>query len=210
MERKLNREEIANEAQLPLLDSLECSIDMMISLNPYICKKCENVFCQECLSSWKKKSGDCPMRCSPFETTSLENTVLKTQIKKIRLFCVNKIYGCKETPLVFEKDNHEKNCAYQPINCPKCKIFVSKFDLNEHYLKSCEKMKIKCLLCEINFSLLDFFNHIKLCLNNFSNCENCFKKINTNQINFQEEHFKNCVVNSSPPPLPTKANFFWI
>ena len=53
-------------------------------------------------------------------------------------------------------------------------------------------MKIKCLLCEINFSLLDFFNHIKLCLNNFSNCENCFKKINSNQINFQEEHYKNC------------------
>jgi hypothetical protein len=49
MVTKLNPEEIVNMDEIPLGEMLECPIDGMISLNPIICKKCETVFCIDCI-----------------------------------------------------------------------------------------------------------------------------------------------------------------
>lgn len=198
MERKVNREEIANPEEIPLLDDLECTIDIMISLNPYICSKCENVFCQDCVVNWTKKSSNCPMRCSPFNYSLLENSILKTQINKIKLFCGNKSSGCKETCLVSEKEKHEKNCEYASVQCGKCKKFVPQKLLNEHYFKACEKMKIKCFVCQENFSVFDFLNlHLDFCFKNVKYCEFCFGRLltgssNVKNKNAEKEHFSNC------------------
>jgi len=197
MEIKLNREEIANPDEIPLLDDLECTIDMMISLSPYSCRKCENLFCQECVKSWTKKSVVCPMRCSPFKYGPLENSILTTQINKIRLFCTNKSNGCKETCTIRDKEEHEKGCEYAPIECGQCKRYVCRKILNEHYFKACEKMKIKCYLCQESFSLFHFLSlHLEKCFKQAQYCEFCFRRViissknlNSNALN---EHVSNC------------------
>jgi hypothetical protein len=51
---KIDPDEIANISNIPLLQSLRCSIDLIIPLHPVICSQCENVFCQDCLKEWKK------------------------------------------------------------------------------------------------------------------------------------------------------------
>jgi hypothetical protein len=195
MERKLNREEIANPEEIPLLDDLECTIDMMISLNPYICRKCENVFCRECIGNWTKKSSNCPMRCNPFDYTSIEKSILKTQINKIKLFCCNKSSGCIEICLVQEKEKHEKTCEYRSIQCNKCKSLVPEKIMNEHYYQACEKMKIRCNLCNENFNLYNFITHLEQCFKKIQHCEFCFRRIliSNKNPNAVKEHFEKCL-----------------
>jgi len=190
MERKLLREDIANPEEIPLLDNLECSIDMMISLNPKMCLKCENIFCQECVENWAKKSSDCPMRCKPFEHSTIENSILKFQINKIKLFCGYKFEGCKEIFLINEKEKHDQVCQYKPTQCIKCKKLVPKILLNEHYYKTCEKTQIKCNQCENNFSLNDFILHYENCVTNQNTkCRFCIKKIPSNKMG---THLEKC------------------
>ncbi len=192
IERKLHREEIANPEEIPLLEDLECSIDMMISLNPYICKKCETIFCQSCVTLWKNKSQECPMRCKPFEYSLLKNSIMNTLINNIKLYCCNKNYGCDFICLIDEKEKHEKNCEYQLIECSKCKLFITKKILIDHFFKKCEKMKINCFLCNQYFNLYNFISHYEDCLKTIKNCEFCFEKINLQKEDSIIKHFENC------------------
>jgi len=195
MEKKICREDIANENEIPLINDLECSIDMSISLNPLICRKCENIFCQDCAEKWKQKSNTCPMRCEPFEVKKVENTLYGAQLKKIRLFCGFADKGCKETPLHFEKEKHEKDCNYRPIRCPKCNIYgIPKFSLEEHMLTKCERLKIKCFICNNLKSLGEFMKHFEDCYNISFRCEYCFSRINSLNEAEINKHNENCVM----------------
>lgn len=176
-DRKFSKDEIANYYEIPLLEDLECRIDLMISMNPFMCKKCQTVFCQDCSLQCKKSLQECPMRCKPFDYVSLDNTILKSQINKIRLYCCFKAYGCQITPLVFEKEKHEKVCEYMSEKCLKCQATVSKAYLNEHHFRKCEKLKIKCLNCEVMSFIADYPAHLELCTKKYTRCEYCYCKI---------------------------------
>lgn len=189
---KLNPEEIANQDELTLFQDLECGIDMVIPLNPYMCSKCQNVFCRDCALQCKQKYQQCPMRCpKPFELIAVDNLIVKDQIKKIRLFCQYKTFGCKVTPLFIEKDEHEKVCEFKPIKCPICAMEVSRSKLINHYFRSCQKFVVKCPNCEKNCSFSEFAKHIEICEKDFMHCEYCFKKVKIIKSDF-ENNFNNC------------------
>jgi hypothetical protein len=195
MEIKICREDIANPNDIELLNHLECAIDMSISLNPVICLKCENIFCQDCVDQWKKKSNTCPMRCEPFDYKEVKNTLYASQLKKIRLFCAFQKNGCIETPLNEEKKDHEIDCYYRPINCNQCKVNgIPKILYEEHLYINCNSFKIKCLICKEDKSVNEFIKHFINCYNISFPCEYCFHRIYPLNKSDLDNHNENCIM----------------
>ena len=65
-------------------DEVTCSICMGIKIDPVMCSKCQNSFCEKCIKEWKKKSAKCPMKCdspSYFKTRVIKNLVCKLKFK---------------------------------------------------------------------------------------------------------------------------------
>ena len=177
MEIKLSIEDIVNRDEIPLVETLECPIDSMISLTPVICKKCETVYCTDCINSWKKKSSECPMRCKPIELIECDKTIFKQQIDLIRVLCPNKEFGCFEKVLYREKLLHEKKCLYIPFKCDKCELKMATNSYISHLTESCDKSKLMCIYCSNHFNILFLSKHIEICFKNNLNsfCETCMK-----------------------------------
>lgn len=92
-----------------------CSICNGIIIDPMQCQKCENCFCNECISSWEKKSTTCPFNCEKFVVKS--SKIMKTLLSKMLFNCPN---GCYEKIQYQDYTNH-------PINT------CSKIDLKKRY-----------------------------------------------------------------------------
>ena len=165
IEQKINIDDIANPQEINLLQHLECTIDYKISLTPVICTKCETIFCKNCMEDWKKKSNTCPMRCTPLQLYSPGEGLVKQQLMKIKLFCVNKIYGCNEEILIAEMKLHEKNCLYTPIKCDFClKDLIPKVFYAKHLLEECKHNLLRCISCDSLFYPSKFTEHLQKCV----------------------------------------------
>lgn len=177
MENKLSKDDIVNLHEIPLAEMLECPIDGMISLTPVLCKKCETVFCNDCITSWMKRSSECPMRCKPMETIAFDKTILKQQIDLIRLRCTYENFGCKENVLYREMKNHDKICLYIPISCEKCAKEIPSISYLAHLFESCQKYQLRCIYCSNNYNLRNYTIHLKDCfIKNISSfCKICLK-----------------------------------
>lgn len=171
---KIEKNEISNPEEILLLDSLECPIDNIIPLKPYMCSKCHTIFCKECIEKWKEKSNDCPMRCSPFNIIEIKNSIINQQLNLIKVNCKFMKNGCSAKILLKEIKIHEDYCNYREINCDKCNeriIFLEKLN---HLKLNCEKNKIQCFICEKLLFLNEIEEHIIKCeKNNFIDCEEC-------------------------------------
>ena len=182
---KLEKNEISNQEEILLLDSLECPIDNMIPLYPKMCSKCHTLFCEDCIEEWKKKSNYCPMRCNPFNTIEIKNSIINQQINLIKVNCKFIDNGCTANILLKEIKIHEEHCNYRNIKCEKCSkdiIFIEKVD---HLIIDCEKNKIECYICKKLIILNEIEKHIIKCQkDNFIDCDNC--------LNYHQRN-KNCV-----------------
>lgn len=178
---KIDKERISNASEIPLIDSMECLIDNMIPFEPVMCANCQRVFCSDCIESWKKNSNKCPLRCEPLIVVPLKNSILQTQLEKIKLKCCFSDFGCKESLNINNISYHQKHCEYQCIRCEKCNEKIGNIELINHLLNDCKNNKINCFIClqPINFSRLN--THLKTChsvnstlLNNpFPQCSLC-------------------------------------
>lgn len=195
---KVTTEEIANLDEVQLASYLECPIDSMISMNPLMCKKCETIFCQDCIENWKKKSNVCPMRCNPIELIPIERTVMKQQLNKIKLACPNQKYGCLTLVPMNEVLRHEKVCDYRGTKCEKCLELVPLIGLNFHLYESCKKNQLPCIVCETPLSLKDILPHLEVCRVNASLCSTCIQNVNDFDLN---AHMASCPLKIVECPL---------
>jgi len=175
---KLKIEEVMNQDEVPLLSNLECPIDNMITLNPFICSKCETVFCNECIQQWKNSSNECPTcRSKLLVNVLLEKHILNTQISKIKIRCPNSSYGCKDYVKVSNLKINNEYCRFNQIRCDKCSsMFQTGLQIN-HLASECEFFKLTCMFCLREFSLQTIIDHISLCFkeNERNLCKNCLK-----------------------------------
>ncbi len=74
---KISPEHIANRDKLHLDNYLECPIDKMVCTTLIMCKKCETIFCPECIEDLKKRSYVCPMHCNPIELIKRDRTIIR-------------------------------------------------------------------------------------------------------------------------------------
>jgi hypothetical protein len=185
---KVSLDDIVNQNELPLINSLECPIDSMVPLNPMMCKTCETIFCPDCIESWMKRSKVCPMRCNPLEVITIDRHVLKNQVNKIKLGCPYHDSGCLAQLSVNEVARHERICDYRPSKCDKCKEVVSFTLMNSHFYESCKMNKIICFICTQTFNLNSLSAHLISCSSNASLCECCAQKV----LSDQATHNINC------------------
>jgi hypothetical protein len=162
---KISSDDVANTHELPLLSSLECPIDNMISMNPVVCEKCETIYCSDCADSWKKRSNICPMcKSNPFEViVNLDKHILKDQISKIKFSCSNQIRGCLTMLPSNEIDRHAKICDYRTVRCEKCSLEVPFITMASHHFEQCTGNRVKCLICREPFNLNSIRAHLQSC-----------------------------------------------
>lgn len=171
---KIEKEDIVNANEIPLLQSLECSIDSLIPLDPVMCSKCRNLFCSDCIDIWKTKSSMCPMRCSPFETVSIEKTIIRDQINRIQVRCRYYQSGCTQGILILDRQNHETQCKYKPVSCKKCNDTIPSIKLIEHFKTSCQWSMIECFLCDKAMNWNTIAQHIESCSSELLTCSICY------------------------------------
>jgi hypothetical protein len=168
---KISPDDIANKEELCLEGYLECPIDNMVSLNPLMCKKCETVFCPNCIEDWKKRSNVCPMRCNPIELIKTDKSIIRQQLNKVKVHCPFMKNGCPDKIMVNELARHERICEYRNVECDKCKEKIANINMISHVFESCALRRIQCPQCEISFNLKDLMGHFSLC--NFNTCNFC-------------------------------------
>lgn len=174
--KKLQLEEILNQNEISLLRNIECPIDNMIPLenNAVVCKKCETVYCKDCIESWKKTNNICPMRCQPMELIPIEKTILIQQLERIQVKCKYFSYGCTSRVGVKETTKtHENECYYKQVECPKCITKVNEGFFFDHLISKCEKSKLRCFVCIREYNLSSFHSHLKSCIESNVVCEIC-------------------------------------
>lgn len=170
---KISIDDVSNPRDILLLTSLECPIDNSISLKPVLCKKCETVYCTDCIEEWKKKSSNCPMRCNPIELIEIDKTVLKTQIDKIKVYCPNVNYGCLEKINFADYIYHKNTCEYKKISCNYCKVEVPGKFISEHLFGECTSYQIECSFCQSKQNLITYQSHFNHCLETIELCAQC-------------------------------------
>ncbi len=107
-------------------DEVTCSICMDIKIDPVMCSKCQNSFCDKCIKEWKKKSAQCPMKCD--SPSYFKSRVTKNLVYKLKFKCKN---GCdKIIPFENVIQHNEIECekisqeekSKKIINMPKMEL----------------------------------------------------------------------------------------
>lgn len=171
---KIEKTDVANIEDIPLIDNLVCPIDSMIPFHPLMCSKCQTIFCEDCLEKWNERSKACPLRCKPFVAIPVDSLIIHQQLESIKFKCENFEVGCKKMLKYEEKEEHEKICPYKKKNCNFCNELIYIKEFEAHYLNSCSFFYINCVHCKEKVHLKDLYGHVKKCKQkNFIKCFRC-------------------------------------
>ena len=163
MIKSVERERIVNLSEIPLIENMECTIDNMIPADPVMCKICQTVFCNECISSWRMTSSKCPLRCTPFITVPLKDKIFKSQLRKLKIKCIYEKQGCKTLSSIFELGKHQKYCDFRTIQCDKCFKDICLNNQINHLINECPSNKYNCFICDEKFNYGKLAQHINAC-----------------------------------------------
>jgi len=73
---------IKDAIYLVFKDSVVCPICSNILIEPWMCMKCQNVYCRKCIDEWSKKDNKCPNRCeNPNYQKSIEKNNILSKLK---------------------------------------------------------------------------------------------------------------------------------
>ena len=179
---KISIDEIVNQKDIILIRSIECPIDNMVPLEAHaeLCKKCQTLYCVDCIQVWQKTSNICPMRCSPMHLIKVQGTIVGQQLQAIKIKCKYEPFGCEEKVLLKDHKKHEKDCDFRQEQCPACGETKCHYLLVNHLLKECDTLKIQCFVCSNKYFLGEINSHIKSCLEINLYCNVCNSYYNKN------------------------------
>ena len=105
MEKYINLETLVkNELSESLKDLVICPLCSNILIDPYLCIKCQNVYCKKCIDDWLAKSNNCPNKC---EDTNFQKSIDKYNIlSKLKFKCKK----CENEFLYEEIIRHVDKC----------------------------------------------------------------------------------------------------
>ena len=103
---------------------ITCTICQGIINDPYFCSKCQNNFCNNCISKWKVNNARCPFRCKDPEY--INNRFLKKIFNELLKFKCEK--NCNEIISYKDVNTHYENCKNE--------------DFKEKYYESATQVEI--------------------------------------------------------------------
>lgn len=167
---KIDPDKIANMNEISI--NFECPIDLLVSLNPVMCSKCFNLYCEDCSFTFKK----CPTCYSAdYQMLKTTNTIVEYEINKIKVFCENKMYGCPFIGFVGDEKVHLIRCPYNVAACGEsnCGLYLCVSNYSYHYTNQCNGKRLKCYICGSLEYISDITKHLKICSELHLDCMNC-------------------------------------
>ena len=165
---KFDFERIVNNREFT--QELECPIDLLCPVNPIMCSKCNQVFCEDCITTLTK----CPL-CNNVDVqfVSTKNTMIEYELSKIRIKCEN--IGCKMHFKLDSIEHHQEQCIFNTFNCDYCHAQIRKIDKTSHLLNNCQAHKALCIICGMDEDcIVPLASHINHCLKEHELCSKCF------------------------------------
>lgn len=140
----MDSNEIVNkEGKEEFIEMVKCRICLFVSLTPVCCKKCQNVFCKDCITNWSKRNNTCPMRCDKIEIVE-DNRHIRKILSAFNYTC-NK---CLNNVSLDNYWDHIKICKEDLISCKGCGILMRDIYLETHYKLFCPETIVKCQNCQ--------------------------------------------------------------
>ena len=86
-------------------ETTTCPLCKNIFINPFMCLKCQKVFCKNCIDKWNENDKNCPNNCQnpDYEKCNAKNEILS----HFRFICV----GCEGEIKYDEAENHHNICC---------------------------------------------------------------------------------------------------
>ena len=117
--------------------SVICPLCKSILIKPFMCMKCQNVYCKKCIDNLSEKNEKCPNNC---DSPTFQNCLVKNEIlSKFYFSCV----GCgKEIPYN-EAEKHHLSCCPDKTssNLKKREKPQKKSDIKRLKLEEVQKLK---------------------------------------------------------------------
>jgi hypothetical protein len=106
MEGYINNDTLVDDQISQLFQKdVKCNLCKNIFINPIICMKCQNAFCQKCIDDWKKSNEKCPNNCDNPEYQKCLGK--KDILSKLKFICL----GCGNEIQYDEAEKHHQSCC---------------------------------------------------------------------------------------------------
>lgn len=199
--------EIDDELSESILNSLRDPICLNIPNifskdSPAECKRCSQVLCSKCVELIVKSDAKCP-NCREYLQVRKMNRYLKYIMSNLKLRCHLHLNGCTVALPLEELLEHENNCDFESIQCPKkCgQVFMRK-NLNEHLKTECPLEKVPCpfLRCNVKIHRNQLEKHKKECLRRHEIQSTDTSRNNEESKGFEQEEIILSYDDSDPIP----------
>ena len=167
-------------------NEFHCPICLEFPLNGISCKKCESIFCYNCINKSLENSIKCPKCRDIFE----ENKIPR-QIRNIFGLLKFKCLFCEKILDIENYEIHVKDCDKNikyKCKIKNCNFIGNKKDIINHALECSLKIK-QCNFCLRNFFSYKFDEHFNQCQKLVVSCLFCKQKVEVYEM---KNHFKKC------------------
>ena len=106
MEKYINNDTLIEDDIAKLFKStVICPICKNILINPFICLKCQSVYCKKCIDNWSENNEKCPNNC---ENPEYQKCLGKNEVlSKFKFTCV----GCHAEIEYNNAESHHSTCC---------------------------------------------------------------------------------------------------
>lgn len=178
----------------PKIVQSDCPVCLQIIREPHQADCCGYAFCRVCIERVKAANKPCPC-CKAEKFDKFEDKRLKRILYGFKVFCINKIQGCKWVGELDQLDNHldsnpsqekqPEKCQFTQIKCVHCSSSIQRSSIQLHQTKQCPKRPFSCEYCKNFDSTYEDIttNHWPACGHYPVQCTNrCGKTITRQQL----------------------------
>lgn len=157
----IDQERLCNDEHIP--KEFFCSICLCLLWKPRSCAKCQNLFCQACISRWLRTDSKCPFGCPQYEDRNCPPQI-RSLLSNFTIRCQSFQYGCTAVLSYDRLEAHQtRECAYPATRCQYCEALTLSTSIDAHELE-CGRRLGNCSICNQLIPLYCLQEHESSCL----------------------------------------------
>ena len=164
-------------------DEYNCVICMQVADEPVRCSGlCAGIFCGGCMQQSLARNRSCPS-CKKNDITAPKDVVLRNQIMKHQVHCINKGNADEVT----KTSNNRKRKATSDEKC----TWTGKYDDLSTHMKQCDFELVACSndCCKEKIERRELEHHLQACIHRTISCEHCNAAVKAALMN---DHVNQC------------------